>query len=489
MAEPPMAEPPMTGPTAAAPTPRTLDELAEVVANGRVFRDGSVRVSAITHDSRRAGPGTLFCCVPGAVSDGHDHAPAAVEAGAAALVVERILPLDVPQLLVADARRAMGPLAAELWGRPSEHLDVVGVTGTSGKTTVTHLLAAVLESAGRTPALLGTLSGARTTPEATDLQETLARFRAGGHDSVAMEVSSHALSLHRVDATRFRVAVFTNLGRDHLDFHGTVESYFAAKAELFRPERADAAVLCLDDPRGRLLAATVDLEVHGYRLGDADDIRTDASGSTFLWRGERVRLGLLGRHNVLNALAAATTASVLGLADDEIARGLDAAPAVPGRFEPVDAGQDFVVIVDYSHKPEALEHAIDAARDLTAGAVHLVFGCGGDRDRTKRAPMGEIASRLADTVVITSDNPRSEDPAAIAADIRSGAKPRPGVTVELDRRRAISQAVAAAEAGDVVLIAGKGHEATQTIGDRVLPFDDRVVAAEELAERGSGADA
>jgi UDP-N-acetylmuramoyl-L-alanyl-D-glutamate--2,6-diaminopimelate ligase len=441
----------------------------------------------VVHDTRAVAPGALFCCLRGSRADGHDLAPAALTAGAAALLVDHALPLDAPQLVVGDVRAALGPVAAAFWDHPSRHLTVAGVTGTAGKTTVTHLLAAVLSAAGRPCGVIGTLSGARTTPEATELQALLAEHRRRGDAAVAIEVSSHGLDQGRVAATRFAVAVFTNLSPEHLDYHGTMEAYFAAKSRLFTPAFTPVAVVCRDDPWGRRLLGG--LEAAGrpaavaYGLADAADVRLTPAGASFRWRGQAVELALLGRFNVVNAVGAATAAAALGVDEATIAHGLAAAPPVPGRFEAVDAGQPFTVVVDYSHKPDALDQALRSARELVApgGALAVVFGCGGDRDRAKRPVMGEVAARLADRVVVTSDNPRSEDPLAIIAEIRAGIPgDARGVDVEPDRRRAIEGALAAAGTGDVVLVAGKGHETTQVVGDRALPFDDREVARAAL---------
>jgi UDP-N-acetylmuramoyl-L-alanyl-D-glutamate--2,6-diaminopimelate ligase len=469
-------------------------------------------VRAVVHDTAGVSPGSLFCCVRGARVDGHDLAGAAVAKGAVALVVDHVLPLAVPQVVVPDVRRAMGPLSGAFWGNPSQDLVVVGVTGTSGKTTVTHLLCPVLEASGRAPcAIIGTLSGVRTTPEATDLQAMLAAQRdrgssgagvgrgvGAGRGAVAMEVSSHGLALHRVDGTRFAVAVFTNLSQDHLDFHHTMDDYFAAKAALFTPDFTDRAVVCSDDPRGRelltrLRAAGSGVTATAYSLADAEDLTLSPAGASFRWRGEPVELALAGRFNVTNAIAAGAAAEALGIEPGVVARGLSAAAPVPGRFEAIDGGQRFTVIVDYAHKPDALDQALRSARELVAKGRHVsgrrllvVFGCGGDRDVAKRPLMGEVATRLADDVILTSDNPRSEDPLAIIDDIRAGIPPGAAatVTVEPDRRRAIESAVAEARPGDVVVIAGKGHESTQTIGDAVRPFDDREVARATLAAPG-----
>jgi UDP-N-acetylmuramoyl-L-alanyl-D-glutamate--2,6-diaminopimelate ligase len=444
--------------------------------------DRDPALTAVVHDTGAVGEGALFCCVRGSRVDGHDLAPAARSAGAAALLVDHGLDVDLPQLVVADVRAAMGPVAAAFWGHPSRSLTVVGVTGTSGKTTITHLLASVFTAAGRPCAVVGTLSGARTTPEGPELQALLARHRDEGLAAVAMEVSSHGLELHRVDATRFAAAVFTNLSQDHLDFHPSMEDYFAAKSRLFVPAFTDDAVVCLDDPWGRRLVDALDargeLALHPYGLADAEVVELGPSGASFRWRGERVDLALTGRFNVANAVGAATTAAVLGLEPDVIAAGLSAAPPVPGRFETVSVGQPYTVVVDYSHKPDALEQALRAARELVShdGRLTVVFGCGGDRDTAKRPVMGEVAVRLADQVVLTSDNPRSEDPLAIIDDVHAGMPASSPVEIDPDRRRAIESAVNQAGPGDVVLIAGKGHETTQVIGDRTIPFDDRAVA-------------
>jgi UDP-N-acetylmuramoyl-L-alanyl-D-glutamate--2,6-diaminopimelate ligase len=457
--------------------------------------DGA-EVVAVTLDSRSVVPGALFCCVPGGSTDGHRFAPAAVAAGAVALLCTRLVDdVDpaVPQVVVDDVRVAMARVAAELYGHPSRHMAVVGVTGTNGKTTTTHLLRAVLEADGRQAAVIGTLShdpgrsGPGTTPAAPDLQRHLAELVGAGFGAVAMEVSSHALVQHRVDAVRFAVAVFTNLSQDHLDYHGTMDDYFAAKATLFDPERATVAVVNADDPWGRRLLESPRLPTRPFSLADATDLRLDRAGSTFRWAGELVRLHIAGRANVANALAAAVTARELGVGSGTIAAGLSAVASVAGRNEPVDRGQPFTVLVDYAHTPDGLEQSLDSARDVAGGGrVLVVFGCGGDRDRAKRPLMGEVATRLADVAVLTSDNPRSEDPAAIIDEVRSGVARPEVLVVEPDRRAAIALALARAEPDDVVVIAGKGHETTQVVGTEVLPFDDRAVAAHLLSERADG---
>jgi UDP-N-acetylmuramoyl-L-alanyl-D-glutamate--2,6-diaminopimelate ligase len=463
-----------------------LQEVAEITAGTVVPTGADVDVAALAYDSRAVTPGALFLCVPGEHTDGHDHAPAAVAAGAVALLVERPLDLGVPEVQVPDARAAMGVVAAAFHGHPSDHLDVVGVTGTNGKTTVVHLLQAVLRHAGRRPAVIGTLTGARTTPEAPDLQALLAGYLGSGRDSVAMEVSSHALALDRVVGTRFRVAVFTNLTPEHLDFHASMDDYFAAKARLFTPAFSDRAVVDVDDPRGRELLARAEVPTTGFSVEDLEDLAVGLTGSRFRWRGEAVDLQLGGRFNVANALAAAEAAVALDLDPATVAAGLGDAPPVPGRFEPVDAGQPFGVVVDYAHTPDGLERLLETSRELVGdGRVIVVFGCGGDRDRAKRPLMGAVAARLADRVLLTSDNPRSEDPAAIIEEVRAGIDDPETLVIDPDRRSAIRRALDAAGPGDLVVVAGKGHEPVQIVGDRTLPFDDRAVARELLEEIGS----
>jgi len=463
-----------------------LDELLADAPEVRVrHRVGPtvVTVGGVSHDSRTVRAGDLYCCLRGERTDGHRFAPVAVRAGATAVLAERPLDLAVAQVVVDDARIAMAPLAAAFHGRPSAAMTVVGVTGTTGKTTTTHLLAAIFEHAGMPCGVVGTLTGVHTTPEAPELQATLAAFRDSGRRAVAMEVSSHALDQHRADATQFDVGVFTNLGRDHLDFHGTVERYFAAKARLFTPALSAHGVVNADDPYGRQLLATAAIPMTAYSVADLSDVSTGSRSSTFRWRGHRVELPMGGGFNVANALAAATAAAAAGVAPADVVAGLAGAGAVPGRFEPVDGGQPFAVIVDFAHTPESLASALGAARAIAAGGrLIVVFGCGGDRDPAKRPAMGEVAARLADAVVVTSDNPRSEDPAAIIDDVISGI-PAPWTArtrTEPDRRSAIALALSDAAAGDVVLIAGKGHEATQTLAGGVVDFDDRAVARQLL---------
>jgi UDP-N-acetylmuramoyl-L-alanyl-D-glutamate--2,6-diaminopimelate ligase len=476
---------------------RLADLVAELDVQGVAGDPAATDVTAVVHDSRAVGPGALFCCVVGSTVDGHDLAVAAVEAGAVALLCERHVDVAVPQVRVADVRRAMGHAAAALHGHPSRHLTMVGVTGTNGKTTTTHLLAAVLEADGRPTATIGNLNalpgGPPNTPEGPELQSRLAGLRDAGTQAVAMEVSSHALAQGRVAGTRFAVAVFTNLTPDHLDHHGTMEAYFAAKAALFEPALSDVAVVNTDDPHGRLLLDAAVIPTEGYSLADAADVVSDMAGTTCTWRGQRLRIPLPGSFNVANALAAATAAARLGVDVATIAHGLGAAGPVPGRFEVVAPGSEVGVVVDYAHTPDGLEQVLRAVRPLAGGGrVTVVFGCGGDRDRSKRPVMGAIAARLADAVVVTSDNPRSEDPLAIIAAVASGAEAVAGgapVATTPDRRAAIAEALRAARPGDVVVVAGKGHETTQVLADREVPFDDRAVATELLVELGLVRDA
>jgi UDP-N-acetylmuramoyl-L-alanyl-D-glutamate--2,6-diaminopimelate ligase len=455
-----------------------------------------VEVTGLAYDNRAVGPGTLFFCVPGFTRDGHDFAPDAVARGAAGLVVARPLGLAVPEVVVTDVRAAMARAAAAFYGDPTAELPVVGVTGTSGKTTTTFLVRALLEAAGRRCGLLGTVTSViagdsrpvvRTTPEAIDLQRTFRAMVDGGDRACAMEVSSHALELRRVDGIRFAVAAFTNLSQDHLDFHPSMEAYFQAKRRLFTDFDVGVAIVDVDDPWGRRLASELPeaVTVAIDRPADwrAEGVKVTPGGTGFTARGVDVELPLPGRFNISNALVALAAGSALGLSLEEMAGALRDAEPVPGRVQTVDAGQDFAVLVDYSHKPAALENVLRAARELATGRVIAVFGAGGDRDRGKRPLMGEIGARLADVAIVTSDNPRSEDPEAIIDEVLAGVPAgAAGVEREVDRRAAIERAVALAAAGDVVVIAGKGHETGQEFaGGRKEPFDDVVVAREALA--------
>lgn len=479
-----------------APVP--LAEVAGAVEGAEVRGDVRVQVREASFDSREVTPGSLFFCVPGSRVDGHAFGAQAMAAGAAALVVERWLTDDVPQVRVASAREAMGPMSAVVFGHPAEAIRIVGVTGTNGKTTTTYLLESVFRAAGIVPGIIGTTGArvdgvpvalARTTPEAPDLHRLLASMRDRGVAAVAMEVSSHALDQHRVGGVLHDVAVFTNLSPDHLDHHGTMEGYFAAKLRLFAPSHASRAAVNVDDEHGRrLLDVSIPITTFAVnREADihASDVSATALGLSFRVDGREFRSSLRGGFNAWNCLAAFAAARLLEIDDATIGRGLDALAGVPGRTEPVDAGQDFLVMVDYAHTPDSIRGVLRAARSLATGRLLVVFGCGGDRDRTKRPLMGRAATAEADLAVITSDNPRSEEPLEIIADIEPGAKEGGGAyTVEPDRRAAIRLVLREARAGDVVLIAGKGHETTQEFADGSIPFDDREVAREELAEIG-----
>jgi UDP-N-acetylmuramoyl-L-alanyl-D-glutamate--2,6-diaminopimelate ligase len=468
--------------------------LIEAVPHGLLVEaigdvDGA-HVIDLTHDSRDVRESWAFACVPGGRYDGHEFAAGAVAAGATLLLVERRLPLQVAQIVVTDVRRAMGPVAARIHGDPATKLRIVGITGTNGKTTTTHLVGSIMRAAGWSEREMGTLSGARTTPEAPDLQRRLAGFVDEGVEAVVMEVSSHALALHRVNGVHFDVAAFTNLGRDHLDLHVSMEAYFRAKASLFTAELAEVGVTNLDDPYGRLLLDGADIEMAGFRMDDAQDLEVGVGHHRFRWRGTPVSVPLGGRFNAANSLCALAIAAQLGIDADVAAQGLASIPPVPGRFEVVsDPDAPFSVVVDYAHTPDGLAELLSAVRDVHvgpvgAGRVICVFGCGGDRDRDKRPLMGAAAAAHADVVVATSDNPRHEDPRAIIDDAVAGVEPRyrDRVSIEVDRRAGIAIALRAARPGDAVVIAGKGHEPTQTIGDTASPFDDRDVARELLAE-------
>ena len=455
-----------------------LERLAAALGVTEVVGRAPVEIRDLAYDARTVTPGAVFFCVPGRQADGHDFAADALERGAVALVVERPLDVDAPQVVVPDARTAMAVAADEFFERPTEELQVVGVTGTSGKTTTTFLLFAMLAAAARRPGLLGTVEARiggerrgvqRTTPEAIDLQRLFREMLDVGDRSCALEASSHASELHRLDRVRFAALVFTNLSQDHLDFHGDMESYFQAKRRLFLAGRPPAAVN-VADPYGRRLAQELP---DALTFGFADDAEIGPQALA------GIDVKLRGRFNLENALGALAAGRLLGIADDAIARGIESVRGVPGRFEAIDEGQPFTVIVDYAHKPGALENVLRAARDLVAdGRVICVVGAGGDRDRGKRPLMGRLASELADLTIVTSDNPRSEDPQTIIDEIVAGVVG--DVDVEPDRAAAISRAIERAREGDVVLIAGKGAEQGQQLADRTVPFDDREAARDAL---------
>ena len=455
-------------------------------------------VSDLAYDARAVAPGALFACIPGFRADGHDFAPDALERGAVALLVERELDLPVPQLLVADAREGLALAADAFFGHPTRELAVGAVTGTNGKTTTAFLLYSILAAAGRRPGLLGTIESrvggerrpvTHTTPESVDLQHTFREMLDAGDRTCAMEASSHGSELRRLAGVRFSALAFTNLTPEHLDLHGTLDAYFDAKRRLFvepGPDGARApAAIHVGDPYGRRLAdelrALGDTPVT-FALGEgdlrADDLELTAAGARFTAGGIALETKLRGRFNVENVLAAVGLARLLGVDDEAIRRGVAHLAGVPGRFEAVDEGQPFAVLVDYAHTPGALENVLREARVLTTGRLVCVFGCGGDRDRAKRPLMGEVVSPLADVAIVTSDNPRSEDPGEIIDAVLAGMDG--SAEVEPERAAAIARALEGAGEGDVVVIAGKGHEQGQTFADRTVPFDDREVARDVL---------
>ena len=504
-------------PTPGVPRP----ERVEPVALSALFADGALRghdveIRGVTASSGSVRPGDLFAALPGRSGHGARFAPAALEAGAVAVLTDadgaRTLPDTVPVALVDDVRSVLGNLSAAVYGRPSAAMSVLGVTGTSGKTTTTFLLRAGLLAAGRVPGVIGTVatligdeevSTGFTTPEAPETQALLAVMAERGVTDVAMEVSSHALAMGRADGIEFAVGAFTNLSEDHLDFHTDMDDYFAAKSKLFEPGRTRRPVVVVDDTWGRTLAGRIPGCVTVATRDDlsatwqAGRISESGDGSTsFRVRGPGTELdmgcAIPGRYNVANALLALAMLDAIGIAPEIAAPALRAA-TVPGRMERIDAGQPFLAVVDYSHKPAAVEGALRALRPLTEGRLIIVLGCGGDRDRGKRPHMGEIAARDADLLVVTDDNPRSEDPAAIRQAMLAGAlgvaDGERGEVIEVDgRAAAISAAVARARPGDTVLVAGKGHETGQEIAGVVYPFDDREVLrrAIEHAQAGAG---
>ena len=483
-----------------------LETLAGAAGATEIVNPAPVTITDVAYDARAVVPGALFVCVRGQQADGHDFAPDAVARGAAALLAEHPLELSVPQLLVPDARTAMALAADAFFAHPTRELDVAGVTGTNGKTTTAFLLYSILAAARRRPGLLGTVemriggerrAVVRTTPEAVDLQRTFREMLDAGDRSCAMEASSHGSELRRLVGTRFAVLAFTNLSQDHLDLHGTMEAYFDAKRRLFTEPDVDGdrvpAAVNVGDPYGRRLAE--ELRGLGGRLvtfgiSDEADVRPHGleltpAATAFSAAGLELRPRLRGRFNVENVLAAVAAARLLGLEDAAIVRGVEHVAGVPGRFEAVDEGQPFAVVVDYAHTPEALENVLAEARRLAANRVLCVFGCGGDRDRAKRPLMGEVVSRLADRAIVTSDNPRSEEPLAVIEEILGGMSG--DFDVEPDRAAAISGAIEEAGEGDVVVIAGKGHEQGQEFADRTIPFDDREVARDALRRLGAAA--
>jgi UDP-N-acetylmuramoyl-L-alanyl-D-glutamate--2,6-diaminopimelate ligase len=491
----PVASPSVSPPSTPAFPPIPLSALVDAVPDAEPRGDTALSILDVAYDSRTVGTGALFCCVKGATADGHDFARAALDAGAAALVVERWLDVAAPQVLVRSVREAMGPIAARAFRDPAEAMTMLGVTGTNGKTTTTYLLEAIARRAGVRPGVIGT-TGARadgeplpldrTTPEAPDLHRLLARMRDDGVGLVAMEASSHAIEQHRIDGVVYDAVAFTNLSRDHLDFHASMERYFAAKAALFTSRHARRGLVNVDDPWGRRLLTSPEIPVSTYAVDvDADlravDVQVTASGIAFRAGGLEVRSSLRGAFNVSNCLAAIALGRAVGLHDTAIVEGIADVREVPGRVEPIDEGQEFLVVVDYAHTPDSILGVLQATRPLATGRLIVVFGCGGDRDRAKRPLMGKAATSTADLTIITADNPRSEDPAEIIAAIEPGAVEGGGdYVIEADRRAAIARALGEAAPGDVVVIAGKGHEPSQEIAGRTIEFDDRAVAREEL---------
>ena len=489
---------------------RPLQELVEAMGDLVLEpRPVSGTVTGLANDSRAVRAGDLFFAVPGTAADGHQYIPRALEAGAAALCVQRAADASVPVVLVEDVRKALARSAAEWYGNPASSLRLLGVTGTNGKTTTVYLLESILRAAGSTTGLIGTVEsriadnsrpGIRTTPDSLELQSLLAEMRDAGVDAVAMEVTSHALSLHRIEGLAFEACAFTNLSQDHLDFHSSMEDYFEAKRSLFTPDRVRRAAVNVDDDWGRRLLENLSVPRVTFALANEADVKGDLLktgpwGSEFVVRipdgGEmKISTPLVGTFNVSNCLAACATALQAGIAPDAIERGLSELNAVPGRFESVDAGQPFTVVVDYAHTPDSLDNVLQGARDLAAGnRVVCVFGCGGDRDKGKRPLMGAVAARLADYTIVTSDNPRSEDPIKIIDAIVEGvlAERSEGPDEVLpDRSEAISSAIAEARPGDVVVIAGKGHETGQEFADHTIPFDDRDVVRRALQAAGFG---
>ncbi len=481
-----------------------LGATTEVSVHGKL----DVAISGISLSTARIRPGDVYAALPGTRAHGADFAGQALAAGAVVVLTDRAgldrLPAEAPAIVVPDPRRVLGRLAARIYGDPATDLRVIGVTGTQGKTTTTRILEQGLTASGATSAVIGTV-GTRiagedvktelTTPEAPDLHGLFAVMRERGVDTCAMEVSSHALVLGRVDGVVFDVATFLNLGRDHLDFHADLDDYFAAKASLFTPERARVGLTNVDDEFGRRLleVATIPMSTFSSHGRDADwravDVALTATGAGFTVLGPgvevRASIRIPGEFNVSNTIAAIASAALAGLDPRTVADGISRVSGVPGRLEPVSLGQDYTVVVDYAHKPDALEAVLATLRPLTEGQVIVVIGAGGDRDTTKRPVMGEIAARMADVVIVTDDNPRSEDPASIRAAVLEGTRGTHAEVRELgDRRLAIREAVGRAEPGDVVLIAGKGHESGQQVDGVLHPFDDRVVAAEEISGRG-----
>jgi UDP-N-acetylmuramoyl-L-alanyl-D-glutamate--2,6-diaminopimelate ligase len=500
----------MTGAITTRGRKMLLRELLDTLEEKKTAGPLDTEVSGLAYDSRVVEEGDAFFCIKGLVTDGHLYAADAASRGASVLFVERDpepeVTADVVTVRVPDTRFAMATLAAGFYGDPSSRLKLIGVTGTNGKTTTCYLVESILKEAGFTAGLIGTVENhigevvepvKRTTPESLDLQRLLKRMVDEGVQAVAMEVSSHALELHRASGCQFDVVVFTNLTQDHLDFHISLEEYFGAKRRLFEGDEFGAgrgAVVNLDDPFGKRLLEETTLASLSFGINPDADVRAESvnvspAGNSFrlVYEGGDLELTtmLQGRFNVYNCLAAAAAAAELGIGPDEIAEGLSSLAGVPGRFENIDCGQPFTAIVDYAHTPDGIRNVLQACSEVTGGRVIIVVGCGGDRDRSKRPLMGKVATEMSDLCIITSDNPRSEDPEAIIDMVVDGVRGQYGegrYTVVVDRRAAIRRAVEEAAEGDLVVIAGKGHESGQIFADRVIPFDDRQVLRECLEE-------
>jgi UDP-N-acetylmuramoyl-L-alanyl-D-glutamate--2,6-diaminopimelate ligase len=469
--------------------PTTASAVALLAGDRATVSHGGAVVTGVSDDSRTVVPGDIFFCIRGSVTDGHTAAAAAVASGATALVVDHVLgdvPGDVAQVVVPDVRSVVGPLVSALTGNPASHMRMVAVTGTNGKTSTAHFIAGILGAAGRRTKVIGTLSGLRTTPEPVELHSQLADALAEGVDTVVMEVSSHALVLGRVDGIVFDVAVFTNLSRDHLDFHGTMEDYFAAKASLFTAGRTRSAVVNTGDTYGRRIADACTVPLVTYSVADAQDLRVGPVSVSFVWRGEPVSAPVGGRFMAENLIAAATAASACGLDAATVSHACGGLGPVPGRHESVPTGGEYSVIVDYAHTPEALASLLASVRAVAAGRVIVVFGCGGDRDRGKRPEMGAVAAAGADIVIVTSDNPRNESPGAIIGEITAGMR---GAVAEVetqeDRAAAIASAIGRAGSGDIVVVAGKGHEPYQEVAGVYVPFSDVEVARVAIERRST----
>jgi UDP-N-acetylmuramoyl-L-alanyl-D-glutamate--2,6-diaminopimelate ligase len=443
--------------------------------------------SGITQDSRNVEPGDILCCVRGESFDGHQFISEAIARGAVAVLVDHVdetVESSVVQIVVSDVRAILGRIASAAFRHPASSLKMVGITGTNGKTTTASILGSLLSAYGASVHVMGTLTGARTTPESIDLHAQLRSCVDSGVDHVVMEVSSHALEHCRVDGIVFDVAIFTNLGHDHLDFHGTMENYFAAKRRLFSSELARVAVVNADDSYGNRLQMEASVPTSSYSLSDLSDVVVTASNVSFSWKNLEVRLPIGGSYAVLNALAAITAASELGIPDERIVSGCSSVQTVPGRFESVPNDQDLDVVVDFAHTPEALQGLLISAREIARAELIVVFGCGGDRDNAKRPVMGDIASRGADKVIITSDNPRNEDPERIVAEVMAGVEVnRSLVSSIVNREKAIESAILGAKRGDMVVIAGKGHETTQEANGVMSPSSDVAIAATALQKR------